>query len=217
MPRNIPIKNIVDGVLSAYESAQKEYESMSGGWWLWQAPEYFITTHIAHKLQKLDGAKYITLEHGSTNALSVAGAKGRGRLSKHVREKGKVDILLWWGSDTPRAIIEVKNQIYSKEQYEKDINRIKAFLKRNNGASSLQFGIFSFYESAEDGKRKSAKDKVSARISGIFDKSKYILGSDFKVTLHKSALNEELEGNAWQAVCVLCRTRRAQKLRCIAH
>ena len=39
-----------------------------------------------------------------------------------IREKGRVDILLWWANDTPRAIIEIKNQIYTKAQYEKDIH-----------------------------------------------------------------------------------------------
>lgn len=204
MPRQIPIKEIVEAVLKGYESAQAEYESMSGGLWLWQAPEYFITTSIATKLHDLPGQKYITLEHCSTDALMEAGARGFGRLSKNVRENGEVDILYWWGSDKPRAIIEVKNKIYSKEQYTKDINRISAFLARNNSRSSLQFGIFSFYESASDGK-DSARDKVSSRVNRVFYYSKLILGQKFKATLHKSSLNEELEGNAWQAACILIR------------
>lgn len=207
MSRQIPINDIVNSVLEGYEFAQKEYEEMSGGWWLWQAPEYFITSAIASKINRLNGAKYITLEHGSTDALRNAGAKGRGRLPKDVREKGKVDILLWWVNDSPRAIIEVKNQIYAKDQYIKDINRIKAFLVRNNGGSSLQFGIFSFYESAADGKRKPASDKISDRIQGIFDYSKSLLGNEFKATLHTSALNEELEENSWQAACILIKLK----------
>lgn len=207
MSRQTPIKEIVEAVLKGYENAQSEYENMSGGWWLWRAPEHFITTIIAAQLHNLNRQNHITLEHGSTDTLRAAGAKSRGRLSKNVREKGKVDILYWWGNDTPRAVIEVKNQIYSKEQYTKDINRIGAFLARNNGTSSLQFGIFSFHESAADGKNKSAKDKVSSRISGVFEHSKFLLGQSFKATLHTSTLNEKLEGNAWQAACILIKLK----------
>jgi len=70
----------------------------------------------------------------------------------------------------------------------------------------LQFGIFSFYESSADGKNKSAKDKVSSHISGVFDHSKSLLGQSFKA-LHTSTLNEKLEGNAWQAACILIKLK----------
>lgn len=207
MPRQIPILSITKAILNGFTEAQQTYEQMSGGYWLWQAPEYFITSIIAKNILNIDGAKYITLEHGSSSAIENAGAKGPGRLPKDIREKGKVDILLWWGDQTPRAIIEVKNQIYSKDQYEKDIKRIKSFLARNSSESSLQFGVFAFYESAFSSKNKTATEKIDDRISNIFNNSKSILGLDFEKKLITTDIYEELADNAWRAACILIKQK----------
>ena len=192
---------IINAILKGFVDAQKSYENMSGGFWLWNAPEYFITSTVAQSIYAIDAGKYLTLEHGSTDAIKDAGAKGRGRLPKDIREKGRVDVLLWWANSTPRAIIEIKNQIYSKDQYEKDIKRIKSFLGRNSDDSSLQFGVFAFYESAFSGERKTAKEKIEGRINKIFDNSKLILGENFDVKLYVSDMHNESE-NAWQAACL---------------
>lgn len=207
MPKQISTSNIIEALLDGYTHAQHEYESMSGGYWLWQAPEYFITTIISQKLHQLDGAKYITLEHGAKNTLEDAGAIGRGRLPSNITERGRVDILLWAGDSTAKAIIEVKNQIYAKEQYDKDIKRLKALLLRKNGSSSLKFGMFSFYQSAADGERKSAEQKVTDRIQGIYNNCLSLLGEEFQVRLHTTELNQDLENNAWQAACILMKVK----------
>ena len=203
MPRQIPISSITTSILNGFVEAQKTYELMSGGFWLWQAPEYFITSTVAKNIFNLEGSKFITLEHGSSNAIENAGAKGRGRLSRDIREKGKIDILLWWANDTPRAIIELKNQIYSKGQYDKDIKRIKSFLERKNSKSTLQFGVFAFYESASTGAQKTAKEKIKARISNIYTNAQSILGTNYQTSLITTDLYEELTDNAWQAACIL--------------
>ncbi len=207
MPKQISTTNIIEALLDGYTHAQQEYESMSGGYWLWQAPEYYITTIISQKLHQLDGAKYITLEHGSKNTLEEAGAIGKGKLPSNITERGRVDILLWWGNATPRAIIEVKNQFFSNEQLEKDIKRLKASLLRKNGSSSLQFGIFSFYQSAADGDRKTAQQKIADRINKTYTNCLSFLGEGFQVSLHTSELNQELENNAWQAACILMKVK----------
>ena len=207
MPKQISTTNIIEALLDGYTHAQQEYESMSGGYWLWQAPEYYITTIISQKLHQLDGAKYITLEHGSKNTLEEAGAIGKGKLPSNITERGRVDILLWWGNATPRAIIEVKNQFFSNEQLEKDIKRLKASLLRKNGSSSLQFGIFSLYQSAADGDRKTAQQKIADRINKTYTSCLSFLGEGFQVSLHTSELNQELENNAWQAACILMKVK----------
>jgi hypothetical protein len=198
----------MNAVLNGFIEAQQNYENWSGGFWLWQAPEYLISTTVAKCIFALDGAKYITLEHGSTTTLEDAGAKGIGRLPKDIREKGKVDILLWWGNNTPRATIEIKNQIYSTGQYEKDIKRIGRFLQRNSQESSLQFGAFAFYESATSGPRKTAREKVNDRIKNIFQKSKRLLGNEYDVTINTSEIYEEFKNNAWSAACILIKLKK---------
>lgn len=207
MPRQIPIPSVVNAILSGFENSQNTYQEWSGGSWLWEAPEYLICSTVAKHIAEIEGAKFITLENGSTRTLEDAGARGRGRLSKDIREKGKVDILLWWGDGSPRAVIEIKNQIYSSAQYESDIKRICGFLNRNGHESSLQFGAFAFYESAFSGTRKSAKEKVDGKIERIFDKVNSIFPNQFDLSLHKSAIYEEIKNNAWGAACILIKRK----------
>ena len=202
MPKQVSINKIIDSIIQGFITAHQSYEEMSGGFWLWNAPEYFITSTVAQNISALSGAKFITLENGSSSAIKDAGARGRGKLPKDIREKGKVDILLWWAGDTPRAVIEIKNQIYSKNQYEKDIKRIKSFLNLNTAKSSLQFGVFAFYESASTGSRKTAEEKVNDRISNIYKNTKEILGQTFYTNLLTSDISIETE-DAWQVACIL--------------
>jgi len=203
----ISIPKIIDAVIEAYIDAQQEYEEWSGGYWLLEAPEYFITTTIARKLFYIDGPKYITIEHGASSAIDDAGAKGKGRLSAKIREKGKVDILLWWGDGSPRAVIEVKNQIFSTNQYKKDIERIVGFLVRNKEESSLQFGLFSFYESATSGSKKLATEKINDRIEKIFQNSIDYAGNNVTITKYISDVYQYHDA-AWASACLLIKPTR---------
>jgi hypothetical protein len=198
----ISIPKIISSVNEAYADAQQKYENWTGGEWLWKAPEYLITTAIARRIFDIDGPKYITIEHGASSAIDDAGAKGKGRLSAKIREKGKVDILLWWGDGSPRAVIEVKNQIFSTDQYKKDIERISSFLSRNKEDSSLQFGLFTFYESATSGPRKSAIEKVNDRIEKIFRNSIGFAGNNVSITKHISEVYQD-DDSARASACLL--------------
>jgi len=206
MSRQIPISKVVDATLDGFKEAQRSYEKWSGGYWLWQAPEYLISSSVAKSIAGLEGAKYITLEHGATSTLEDAGAKGKGRLPGNIREKGKVDILFWWGDGSPRAVIEIKNQIYSKDQYEKDIKRIGAFLSKNKEQSSLQFGIFAFYESAEDGPIKSSREKVTDRVNKIYKNCREILDGGYEVSLKMTDIHT-IDDSSWVAACLLIKTK----------
>lgn len=210
MSRQIPMGSIVTAVLDGFVEAQENYESWSGGFWLWQAPEYLISSTVAKRIANLDGPKYITLEHGARSALKEAGAKSKGRLPRDIREKGRVDILLWWGNDTPRAVIEIKNQNPEKAQYEKDIKRIAGFVGRNKDESSLQFGIFAFYESAVDGDRKTAVEKIQDRIKTRYEKSIVVVGSSCIITKNVTNIHK-VEDSAWAAVCLLIRPNTSEQ------
>ncbi|MFD1007827.1 hypothetical protein [Oceanisphaera ostreae] len=115
--------------------------------------------------------------------------------------------MLWWANGSPRAIIEIKNQIFSFSQYENDIKRICSFLKKNSHESSLQFGIFAFYDSAFSGTRKSAIEKVADKIDRIFDKINSIFPNQFDLSLHKSDIHEEIKDNAWGSACILIKRK----------
>ncbi len=207
MSKQISIDKLITATFSGIKKSQKQYERWSGGDWLWNAPEYLITINVAKEMSEIDGSKYITLEHGSTATIEDAGARGRGRLPKDIREKGKVDILLWWGNNTPRAVIEIKLFIYDFKQYEKDIKRIKQFLKPKSNQSSLQFGLLGYYDAADDGKQKSAKQKIEDKKVRIEKKIKDILGEDYQVS-SKSTKIYEVEESAWCATCVLIKYKK---------
>ncbi|WP_143424264.1 hypothetical protein [Geoanaerobacter pelophilus] len=201
MPSRISIPSIINATLTGIKNAQTQYQVWTGGNWLWQAPEYLITTNIAANISGIKGSKYITLENGASEAIEDAGAKGRGRLPTDFREAGRVDILLWWADNTPRAIIEVKNQISGTDQYHHDLKRISSFLKRKPDVSSLQFGLFAFYDSAYDGARKPAERKVEDKIASIHAHAKSVVGKGFSTKLYKSETHRE-ENSAWTAACL---------------
>jgi len=206
MSRQISIDKIIDAVLSGIKKSHRQYEKWSGGYWLWNAPEYLITANVANKIAKISGPKFITLENGSKSLIEDAGARGRGRLPKDIREKGRVDILLWYGNNTPRAVIEIKNYIYDYNQYEKDIKRIKEFLNLNSGQSSLQFGLFGYCDSADTGKQKSASQKIMNKRLRIENRIKDILGEEFSITSVSSNIYK-IEDSAWCASCFLIKRK----------
>lgn len=207
MSKQISIDEIVKATLAGIKKSQKQYEAWSGGSWLWEAPEYLITVNVANKIYDLVGPKYITLENNAKSTISDAGCLGKGRLPRDLRERGKVDLLLWWGNNKPRAVIEIKNFIYDKNQYEKDIKRIKELLKRKPSESSLQFGILGFCDSADNGSQKSAKEKINDKIKTIKNNLKDILDEDFQTSI-KSTRIYEIEDSAWCASCILIKHKQ---------
>lgn len=124
MPGQIPIQEIVSSTLDGIVQAQRSYDEWTEGDWLWNAPEYLLTTSIANKISKINGAKYIILENNAKEALDDAGAIGKGKLNSKIRATGRFDVALWWGNYKPRAIIEVKNQISQLKHIKSDLQRI---------------------------------------------------------------------------------------------
>ena len=119
MSKQISCDKIIKATLAGIKKSHIQYKTWSGGDWLWEAPEYLITITVANKISGLVGSKYITLENNTKSTISEAGGLGKGRLPRDLRERGKVDILLWWGNNKPRAVIEIKNFIYDKTNTKK--------------------------------------------------------------------------------------------------
>ncbi len=142
MSRAISMDSVANACLDGIEYSFEEYKDWSGGWWLWKAPEYLLTVNIAKELWKLEGSKYITLEDNIKETLKNANATFKGRPSGFMRQNGRADIVLHWGDNTPRAIIEVKHRVYKFGSFDGDIDRIIEMLKKE---SNLQFGISAFY------------------------------------------------------------------------
>lgn len=166
MPAQISIAAVARGALNGIVKAQREYEKWSGGEWLWCAPEYIATVFVAQEIYKLDGSKYVTVEHGANAAIADAGARGRGKLHHKIRANGRFDILLWWADEKPRAPIEVKCQVTRIEKIKADLQRIEKVIHRSKENSSFQFGMMVFYSSC-DTKEFVAKEILSRRLESI--------------------------------------------------
>ncbi|MEI6893134.1 MAG: hypothetical protein V5789_00560 [Colwellia sp.] len=191
------VEECVNGVIAA----QNQYCEISGGDWVCWAPEYFITSCIAQTLHSAKGSKFVTIENGAYDALEYAGAVGKGRLHKDIRVGGRFDLLLWWAKGDPRAIIEVKNRVFNKTQYESDLKRITAVLNRKRNDSTMEFGAFVFYTATDDSS-KSASAILDQRIITIQNNAQEIVGEKFKATLSTNEIVVEGE-SAWFAGCIL--------------
>ena len=137
----------------------------------WAAPEYLLTTYIAQEISKIkDKQFYLTLEQHVGQALDEAGAS---KAAVERAGKQKFDISVWWASDKPRGIIEVKKQTSSFSGGEKgyggiegDVERIIKSLKATD---SLQFGLVAYYTSCKFGTRprQSAVARIEGRVKKI--------------------------------------------------
>ncbi len=199
--------DVIKACLQGVKNAQVQYVDMAGEWISW-GPEYFITTHIAQALHKATGSKFVTVENGARNALEAANATGRGRLHRDIRSEGRFDLLLWRANESPRAVIEVKNWVVSKSQYEPDLKRILEVLGRKSAANSISFGLFAFYTDADSSSKNAAVDIIDSRMELILKNAREIVGSKFKVSLSSRGIrsNSRMErdgDSAWAACCLL--------------
>ena len=158
-------ENIVRSTLSGIAKAQRSYEAWSGGFWLWEAPEYVATTMIAEALHKLDDVEYVTLEYSVTAAISHAGGK-RGRPNKLL--KGRFDITVWDDQAEPRGLIEVKTKAWRFNNLQKDIDRLCTTLRKTK---SIKFGLIAYFLSAKTNKKALAKDQVKRMSDVIFQEA----------------------------------------------
>ena len=135
-------EEILNSCIKGIKKSHKEYEEWNGWQWLWEAPEYLLTVNIAKEIAKVKKTKYITLEDNIKETLKNANAKIKGALKKNIRANGRSDIVLWWGKETPRGIIEVKNGVDNIRDIKKDVDRIIGILEKE---SDIQLGVVTFY------------------------------------------------------------------------
>jgi len=212
MPGQIPMGDIVDRVIEGIGKAQRDYKKWSGDENLDNAPEYLITVSIAQSIAQLRLDNYfITLEGGVKGTLESCGALGKGRIHRDMRANGKFDIVIWWAGGTPRAVIEVKHNIWFFRRLRIDLQRIGETLKRKSDNSTLQFGILAFYISCEGKDSENAQGNVKRKIHYLYQKSKAILDGDFTVNLREGNDVKRVEDKyAWEAVALVIRRKSTE-------
>ncbi|WP_421705334.1 hypothetical protein [Alloalcanivorax xenomutans] len=202
MPKQVPRKAIVDAVVLGISNAQYDYEKLSGGDWVWMAAEYWITTYVAKEIEKIPGKKLVTIESSVKKTIKDAGGSRVGRPAGAARLGGRFDLVLWYASGYPRAVIEIKSQS-SIDAVLKDVDRIQSVLKRRSSLSTLKFGIIGYYFSSRPLKTKSGKEKVTSQIEALIREVKGRVYTGTKVVPTISSIQVEESGDAWAACAIL--------------
>lgn len=196
--------DVISGaIISGIEKAHEDYRRMSGGYWIWTAAEYMLTTYIAKELSDMEGAKFVTIESNGISAMDHAGAIAPGPKPGKARLNGRFDILLWWGKAQPRAVIEVKNQPGGPSTWFHDIERITSVLKISREKSSIKFGVFAYYYSAVDGELLSAAEKVLSKFERVESYVRENISDKYSVQQVISDIHDEGSEGAWGAACLI--------------
>jgi len=202
MPKSISISNLSKATLDGIIESMELYNQWSGGEWLCNAPEYLMTVKIAENIANIKGDKLITMEDKVDYILDLSNAIKKGRKPNTLRKNGRIDIVIWNQNDTPRIIIEVKNNVYRLGKISQDIIRTYQMLKRNQDNSTLEYGIIAFYISNHDDKGK-AKEKLEKQLNKIIDEFK----NKFYYISHKEKISDIVELNnnkdAWVSVALV--------------
>ena len=163
-------KEIIRGVKNAWN----EYYKISGGEWLYSAPEYFLVVKIFQSLAN-NLALLLDLEKNVYDLLWDSNAKSKGKYPKCIRKEGKSDIVVWWKGGYPRGVIEVK--VLRKNSYgevKSDLCRIREILrlaKKQKDSCSLQFVAICVYTDYDD-VGDIAYEKVKVRLDNIISLSR---------------------------------------------
>ena len=190
-----PMDEVIENTLKGIAKAQREYER-SSGCWLWEAPEYFMTTCIAREISSHRQFGYsVTLENNVRAAIDDAGGMGRGRPRNDLRPDGKFDILLWWANDTPRTVIEVKKHIRQFRRIRSDVARICGVL---NQADTIRNGLVAYYSSLA-GEPRQLRRLMSDRLATIEDEARKYVERREMILDHCHRRTTVVQDSAWTA------------------
>lgn len=117
--------SIVDCCLNGVHDAAQFYDEISGGIPLNEAPESLIQTEILRQLARQ--CHFVTVESSVQWLLSCADAERRGQIVRN--KSGRIDIVVWHATDTPRYLIEVK-KAWGSFDLNSDAHRLRRLLGR---------------------------------------------------------------------------------------
>jgi len=203
MPPNASMDSILKACVKGTKKAWKEYYEISGGEWLWTAPEYFITVKIFEELSKLN--LLLELESKVGETISNANMQYPGRYPRALKLNGRFDITLWWKNGYPRGVIEVKTmRSNSLNPIKSDLEEITEFLRlARNKDSKVQFGIITVYTDYYDEGGKADK-VVGRRLSNVLGECKSVSKrNDFEIKWEDVIKKVENEESAYGIIACL--------------
>ena len=203
MPGPLPMDEVIRKTLRGIARAQKDYSSWAGGDWLWNAPEYMLTTYIAREIASAPNRGHsVTLENNARQAIRDAGGIGKGRTSAKLRLDGRFDVVLWQANGYPRAVIEVKNQVRSFKKVAHDAYRICGALRKHS--NKFQCGLVAFYTSCREESESDARTHMRRILTRFeHDAEKYLNAHrpGFTSSMHYSRIRVDGD-SAWTAAAL---------------
>jgi len=200
MPRQIALSRLVKATLDGIKHAETAHEKWSDGWTLSHTAEHVLYGFIANSIMNLPGKKSVEIEPRCRDIIRESCGNRKGRLPRAIRPDGHIDMVVCWGSGKPRAVIEIKHNLYNYTgQCENDVARIARILLMPE--TTLQFGLFVFYCSERDGSRKTARQKLTDRFSRIESRVSADWGKNFRVSGEQKVT--EYDDSAWAASLVV--------------
>jgi hypothetical protein len=101
------MNQLEDVIIKAVKTAQRDYENMTGGWWLSHGPESFLMSAVASKISK-KGEFWVFLDASPKKIQKELKEHPRGRPRKKNQGK-RFDLVVWKkASEELRAILEIK-------------------------------------------------------------------------------------------------------------
>jgi len=194
--------NIARAIVSGIRNSQETYKDTSGGVWIWEGAEFWVTVCTAKELKKIGQNYYVTVESNIEKIMSASG-RAIGRPYDVIRGRKRFDIVLW-KRDCPIAPIEIKCQQSDINLLMRDLNRVSAAIRQSN----MEIGALGYYFSANSRSpksRKNAKQKIKDYISNVEEVARASFDSDFKV--HPPSFIGGNTEDAWAAGCLLIEQR----------
>lgn len=193
---------ILNALIRGGEKAVSEFDLISGGEWFDEAPEYFLTSHVAMSIRNFEKT-YALMEVSVDQSRKDAGANRKGRPADHERRNGRFDCVIYWANDKPRGVVEVKSPIWvaSENKLQPDFSRVCSALTANPDAS-FQFGAFLFYASVSEPERKhdNATQKLRELLDRVEERAKTEAGiHGIRCTPHRGTVHRgnDKDGGAW--------------------
>jgi hypothetical protein len=168
-------------LLKSVRKANKEYEKMTGGYWLWHAPESYVQMILARDITKeLNVCVYPECTPNSIERDAVK-AVNRGR-PPLINKQQRFDLVVWWKNQTrPRALIELKLTYASMTGVLDDGKKLLAYRSEAKKLEGLKQGYLVVFNSAyRDGntmRQRQGRETIQSR----FDDTTRNLGNDFKL------------------------------------
>lgn len=194
-------ERILQAINKGMIEACDRHHRMTGGAWLWAAPEYLSTVHIAEEISALDEGHLVELEVDVKALTHQAGPRLRGRKPAAVREGGRVDIALYWKNGSPRAIIEVKRFATWMTPLNRDLDRLMR-LYQNAHETSLSFAVLTATVEVEGKTTDAARKKVELSREKIRKAVEAYTEGRFAARLCDSDIRDE-GVYAWSPVVIL--------------